>query len=104
MTNFSLIITDTATKDFSEIISYRENELSIPNSVEILIKEVRAETSKLKGLPFLFPFVKDEILAARGIRKLSIENLVVFHIVSETEKSVTVIRILHARRDWINLL
>ena len=104
MTNFSLIITDTAADDFSEIISYRKNELSIPNSAELLIKKVRTELSKLKKLPFLFPLVKDEILAARGIRKLSIENLVVFHIVSETEKSVTIIRILHAGRDWINLL
>jgi len=104
MTNFRLIITDTAAEDFSKIISYRKNELSFPNSAEILIKKVRTETSKLKELPYLFPHVKDEILATKGIRKLSINNILIFYIVSEIDKEVTIIRILHAKRDWINLL
>lgn len=104
MTNFELLISDTAADDLSEIISYRKNELSSPNSAELLLKKLRNETSKLKELPFLFPLVEDEILAARGIRKLIIDNILIFHIVSEIEKNVTIIRILHAKRDWINLL
>ena len=104
MTNFSLLISDTAANDLSEIVSYLRNELSYPNSAELLVKKVRSETSKLKELPFLFPLVEDEILAARGIRKLSIDNILIFYIISESKKNVTIIRILHARRDWINLL
>lgn len=104
MTNFSLLISDTAANDLLEIISYLRNELSFPNSAELLVKKVRSETSKLKKLHFLFPLVEDEILAARGIRKLSIDNILIFYIISESKKNVTIIRILHARRDWINLL
>ncbi len=104
MKNFSLIISDTAAKDLSEIISYLKNELSYPDSAKLLLKKIRKETSKLKELPFLFPLVEDEILAARKIRKLSIDNILIFYILTENEKTVTVIRILHARRDWINLL
>ena len=104
MTNFSLLISDTAARDLSEIIAYLKNELSYPNSADLLLEKVRIETSKLKKLPFLFPLVEDEILAAGRIRKLSIGNILIFHVVSEIEKKVTIIRILHARRDWINLL
>ena len=104
MTNFSLIISDKAAVDLSEIILFRKIDLSSPNYAELLLKKIRAETSKLKELPFLFPLVRDEILAARGIRKLSIDNILIFYIVSEIEKDVTLIRILHGRRDWINLL
>ncbi|RKX83141.1 MAG: type II toxin-antitoxin system RelE/ParE family toxin [Spirochaetes bacterium] len=104
MKNFSLIISDTAAKDLSEINSYLKNELSYPDSAKLLLKKIRKETSKLKELPFLFPLVADEILAARKIRKLSIDNILIFYILTENEKTVTVIRILHARRDWINLL
>ncbi len=104
MKKFSLLIAETAAKDFSEIIHYRINDLSSPNSAESLIKKVRTEISRLMELPFLYPLVSDEILAAKGIRKLNIENLLVFYTVSEEERSITIIRILYARRDWINLL
>lgn len=104
MFNFSLLISDTAAKDLSQIISYLKNELSYPNSAELLLKKIRKETSKLKKKPFLFPLLQDEILAARRIRKLSIDNILIFYIINKSDKTVTVIRILHAKRDWINLL
>lgn len=104
MTNFNLLISDTAANDLSEIILYLKSKLSVPNSAELLVQKVRTETSKLKGFPFLFPLVKDEILAARGIRKLSIDNIIIFYIASKIEKNVTIIRVLHAKRDWVNLL
>jgi len=101
---FSLTISDTAAKDLSEIISYLKIELSYPDSAKLLLKKIRKETSKLKELPFLFPLVEDEIFAARKIRKLSIDNILIFYIVNESKKTVSVIRILYARRDWINLI
>jgi len=104
MTQYNLLITDTATKDLLDIVSYRKNELSFPGSAELLIKKVRLETSRLKEFPFLFPLVEDEILAGRGIRKLSIDRIIIFHIVSEVERNVTILRILHAKRDWVHVL
>ena len=104
MQNFNLIISNTAAKDLSEIFFYLKNELSYPGSAKLLLKKIRKETSKLKKLPFLFPLVKDEILAARKIRKISIDNILIFYIINESNKTVSVIRILHARRDWIKFL
>ena len=104
MQNFNLIISNTAAKDLSKIISYLKNELSYPDSAKLLLKKIRKETSKLKKLPSLFPLVKDEILAARKIRKISIDNILIFYIINESNKTVSVILILHARRDWIKFL
>lgn len=104
MKYFNLLISDTAEKDLLEIISYLKNELSYPNSAKLLLNKIRKETSKLKNMPFLYPLLQDEILAARGIRKLCIDNIIIFYIITEKDKNITVIRILHAKRDWINLL
>ena len=58
----------------------------------------------LAEMPTRYAMVADEHLAAQGIRKLPVENYIVFYVVSEQDKTVTVIRILYGRRDWEQLL
>lgn len=48
--------------------------------------------------------VADEMLAYKGIRKIMMDNYIVFFIVNEESKIVTIVRILYGRYDWMNLL
>ena len=57
-----------------------------------------------ESLPFSCPLVHDELLAMKGIRLLSVNNYPVFYVVKESEEAVSVVRFLHTRRDWVNLL
>ena len=58
----------------------------------------------LEELPFRNALVLDERLAYQGIRRILIDNYIVFYVVNDEKKIVTVVRILYNRRDWINLL
>jgi len=58
----------------------------------------------LDKLPVRPALVADKLLAAQGIRKLIVENYIVFYVISETDETVTVIRILYGGRDWECLL
>ncbi len=55
-------------------------------------------------MPTRHAVVADEELALQGIRKLIMNNYIVFYVVSEENATVTVVRILYGRRNWINLL
>jgi len=48
--------------------------------------------------------VSNERFAALGIRKLPIENFIVFYVISDKDMAVKVVRILYGRRDWEQLL
>lgn len=53
---------------------------------------------------YRYALVVDERLTALGIRKLIVENYIVFYVISKKDESVTVIRILYGKRDWEYLL
>lgn len=46
----------------------------------------------------------DESLSYQGIRKLLIGNYVIFYIVREENRMVTILRILYGKREWLNIL
>jgi hypothetical protein len=50
------------------------------------------------------PLVTDERLSKQGISIIIIDNYIVFYILFEEHKRVTILRILHSRRDWVKLL
>ncbi|MGH4121235.1 type II toxin-antitoxin system RelE/ParE family toxin [Clostridium sp.] len=55
-------------------------------------------------MPLRNALVNYERLAYIGIRKIMVDNYIVFYIANDESKTVTIIRILYGRRDWINLL
>lgn len=48
--------------------------------------------------------VADERLFNQGICKIIVENYIVFYVLYEEHKRVTIVRILHSRRAWVKLL
>lgn len=55
-------------------------------------------------MPYRNALLADERLSHLGLRKIIIDNYIVFYIVSDKTKMVTIIRMLYNRRIWINLL
>ncbi|MCL2508448.1 MAG: type II toxin-antitoxin system RelE/ParE family toxin [Oscillospiraceae bacterium] len=58
----------------------------------------------MKENPGRFALVSDAYLASKGYRKITVRNHLVFFVIREKEHTVTVIRVLYERRDWMTLL
>lgn len=56
----------------------------------------------LADMPLRSALVTDNRLVHKGIRKCIVD--IVFYVVNEKDKLITVIRILYKRRSWINLI
>ena len=101
---YSVITSHRAKQDMKEIGRYIAEELQSPQSARNLLESFEREINELNQMPKRFAYVSDENLARKGIRWLPVKNYSIFYNVDEDTKTVTVIRVYYARRDWANLL
>ena len=101
---FTVNYTTPAEDDLVSILDYISNILKAPSAAENLLNEIEEKTKILEDNPLIFPLAKDEYINKKNIRHISIKNYFLFYTIDEDNKIVSVIRIMYARRDWINLL
>ena len=101
---YTIRIMKPAQIEMQEIYRYITGELSNPNAAERLILDIDDAIRSLKTDPMRFALVPDKYLSSKGVRKVLVRNYLVFFIVREEEKAVSVMRVLYGRRDWMSLL
>ncbi|MEQ8154228.1 MAG: type II toxin-antitoxin system RelE/ParE family toxin [Clostridiaceae bacterium] len=104
MNTYDIQITEPAEKDLYETGAYISKKLLEPETAKKVISRIAQEITSLEDMPLRNALVDDERLAYKGIRKTVVDNYIIFYIVTEESKTVTIIRILYGRRDWMNLL
>lgn len=104
MSKFNIEITEPAEKDIYEIRRYITEELLEASIAKKVINKIGETIISLEEYPLRHSLVIDERLSELGIRKILIDNYVIFYIVDEKLKTVTIIRILYGKRDWLSLL
>lgn len=104
MEEFEVIIEEPAEKDLLSILAYINNILKEPAVARRILGSIREQVLSLNQMPERCPVVKDEPYSSMGIRKLLVENYIVFYFVDHESRSVHVIRILYNRRNWRDLI
>lgn len=104
MNKYRIEITEPAEYDLKEIARYIAVELRDSHAAESVMGRVGTAIFGLAEMPLRNPLVADERLSLQGIRKIIVDNYLVFYLVAEGQRTVTIIRVLYSRRDWINLL
>ena len=104
MGKYNIQITEPAENDLYHIRKYISDELLEPAIAKRIINQIGEAIFSLEEMPTRNALVSDEKLAAQGIRKIIIDNYIIFYIVLEESKMVTILRILYCRRHWIDLL
>jgi len=104
MERYKILMTIPAINDLREIAAYISNDLKESITAQKLIDKMEKAVTSLAEIPTRHGLVADKRLARRGIRKLLVDNYLVFYVVSGQDATVTVIRILYSRRDWEHLL
>lgn len=85
-------------------ITYIADVLKAPLAAERLLDDIENETAVLAENPYLFSLSHDEYIAHRRIRHVKVKNYMLFYTVNVDARTITIIRLLYARRDWIQLL
>jgi addiction module RelE/StbE family toxin len=104
MSTYNIQITEPAERDLYEIGAYISKELLEPETAKKVVSKIAKGIASLEDIPLRNTLVADKRLSNKGIRKIIVDNYIVFYIVTEEDKTVTIIRILYSRRDWMNIL
>jgi len=102
--SYSLSITDLAEEDILASVTYIADVFKNPVAANNLLDEIESCEKILEETPNIYPFVRDEYLARKGVRYAVIKNYLLFYTVDEDDKTVNVVRFLHGRRNWKNIL
>lgn len=101
---FTIKITPKAYEDLDEIYGYIVNNLNNEIAADCLMEKMEMGIMRLKDFPFSCSYVGDEILKAKGYRKLVVENYIVFLLVLEADKQVVIMRVLYGKQQYQDLI
>ena len=104
MNKYKIQFSKDARKDLIDIYSYIKYNLQEPNIAKKLVKKIREEVYKLEDNPTIYAIIKDEIIKKREIRKIKVNNYIVFYRLEENNKIVEIVRIMYGRRNWTKIL
>lgn len=101
---YTLIITKAAENDLRNAAFYIAYDLKNEAAANRLLDETDKQLSALCDMPECNPLVRDSFLASKGVRIKIIGKYLAFYVIREESKSITVLRFLHSRRNWISIL
>jgi addiction module RelE/StbE family toxin len=104
MKAYTVLIAEKAKNDMYEITRYISEDLLNTVAASRVLQKFEDAIVGLSTMPERHEKVRDEWAQSRQIRKLLVDNYIIFYTIDESEVKVNVIRILYMRRDWINLI
>ncbi len=93
-----------AVQDMVEIVVYITRELNNPAAAERIAERLTEAGESLRDFPYAQPAYMPLRPLKHEYRKLLVENYMILYWVTETEKRVTIARVVYARRNYAKLL
>ena len=91
-------------QEMVEIVVYITRELNNPAAAERIAERLAAAGESLRDFPYAQPAYTPLRPLKHEYRKLLVENYMMLYWVTETEKRVTIARVVYARRNYAKLL
>lgn len=104
MEHYKIFVSESYHRDLRNIIYYIIHNFDAPYTAANLLDEIEQTSASLAAMPLRFALVDDPYLRAKGYRKCSVKNYLIFYQVDERQKKVLIHRILHAKQNWLTML
>jgi toxin ParE1/3/4 len=97
---YKVIIETTAEKDLLDIVRYINDRLYAPEAAKKFYSKAKELIQKLEEHPKRHELIQDEPYRELGVRRIYVDNYVIFYSVNDDAGSVSVFRILYAKVQW----
>lgn len=99
MSNYYICYSDEAKEDLRNIFMYIAYELGSRDTAERQVNRIRDAIKKLEKFPKRNPSVPYEPWASLGMRRLNVDNYVVFYLVDNSNERIEIVRIPYGAMD-----
>lgn len=96
---YSIIYSSEAKDDLREIYSYIAYDLQAPETAEGQVNRIRKEIRSLDFMPSRYAVVDWEPWKSMGMHRVPVDNFIVYYVVNNVSRTITVIRIFYGGRD-----
>mgnify|MGYP003259030473 FL=1 len=96
---YSIIYSSEAKDDLRKIYSYIAYDLQAPETAEGQVNRIRKEIRSLDFMPSRYAVVDWEPWKGMGMHRVPVDNFIVYYVVNNGSRTITVIRIFYGGRD-----
>ena len=104
MSEYEVRVTRQALEQMKEIVHYISNDLIAPDAAGNLLDKMKAEITKLSSFPKKQALIDEEPWRTDGVRKLVVNNFLIYYWVDDENNRVQVTAVIYSRRDQIRQL
>lgn len=104
MTKWKVFLTPEFKKEFYDIYNYIANILLSPTSAKKQIEKILKYVENLCEMPKKFSLVEQESWRSRGLRKMVVDNYIVFYYLNKIKSEVVIFHVFYGGRNIDELL
>ena len=101
---YKVKLTNNALGQLKEAVGYISKVFLEPEIARRWSDRLKKEMYSLSQLPLRYPLVDEEPWHTEGIRKMPVENFIVYYWVNDDTSTVWVTAVVYGRRDQISVL
>lgn len=101
---YSYRFTEKAVRDFDEILHYISVDLANPIAAQNLGKKVFEKIDVVRAFPDSGTPIDNEYLLDKAVRKLLVDNYIIYYKAYSTEKIISIVRIVYGKRNLDEIL
>ena len=99
MNSYKVGYSADALDDLREIYAYIANELLVPETAAAQLGRIRKAVRSLDFMPSRYALVEWEPWHSMNMHRLPVEHFIVYYLVDNEKKIVTVVRVFYGGRD-----
>lgn len=104
MSEWNVKLSPEFKQEVRDIYSYIANTLLVPETALKQIDRILKAVESLDEMPQRNPLYEREPWKTRGLRKLVVDNFVVFYLINEKQKDVVIFHVFYGGRNITELL
>lgn len=105
MEKYEIRITKDAARDMEVISDYIKHVLKEPEIAKKIMKKIKLKIQETANYPEVYSIISsDEYIRYLNVRKVLVDNYIIFFELDTHKKIMYVARIIHGRRNWIDLI
>lgn len=101
---YEIKITSQAQEQMAEIIDYISHELFAPDAANYLLDKMENSIMALAEFPERYQLIDEEPWRTEGIRKIVVNNFLVYYWINQAEKKVHVTAVIYSKREQLEQL
>ena len=104
MSKWLINYTKNAYSELDAIYKYIAEDLNVPNTASKQIKRITSAIDSLEEMPLRNPLYDKEPWHSLGLRKMLVDNYIVFYFPNETNNEIVIMHIFYSGRNILDIL